>query len=121
MRIPQEHTVLIALLVLAPGFAIAHTPAVPSARATEQPCTLTITPDPIQVGSPELLRIHPSANILSVEAEWSGRKLDFFPSQATHTWSALAGVDVEAQPGPSALHLLVHTSAGDCDLSRNLP
>jgi murein DD-endopeptidase MepM/ murein hydrolase activator NlpD len=60
----------------------------------------------VVAGSPELIRITaPTAT--SVDGEWLNRKLEFFPSHGA--WLALAGVDVEATPGPSTITLHIHT------------
>ena len=79
---------------------------------------VVITPQVAVAGAPELIRI-PSSALLSVEGEWLGRKLQFFP--AADSFVALAGIDVEAQPGSSTLHITaVAKDAGSIDLSRNV-
>ena len=73
--------------------------------ATSTPVQLT--PPTVIVGSPELLRIAvPDAT--SIDGEWLGRTIQFFPSPDHRTWLALAGVDVEQPAGPSSLVLHIH-------------
>lgn len=80
--------------------------------------SLALTPTPIVAGSPELLRlIAPGAT--AVTGEWLGRSLQFFPVHASsHEWLALAGVDVEATPGPSTIQLHIHASGATRDLAQ---
>lgn len=76
---------------------------------------VTITPPVVEAGSPELIVVHaPDAN--SVDGEWLGRKLEFF--KHGERWIALAGVDVEAQPGQSTAQITAHSAAGPLDLSQ---
>jgi hypothetical protein len=81
---------------------------------------LAIIPSYVQAGSPELIRVNKVEGATTVDGEWLGRKLEFFPSREGHSWVALAGVDVEAPVGPSALHIMVHTKGGPVDLSREV-
>ena len=82
-----------------------------------QPNLATLTPTLVVAGSPELIRITaPSAT--SIDGEWLGRKLEFFPSHGA--WLALAGVDVEATPGPSIIQLHIHTKDGTRDETRTI-
>jgi hypothetical protein len=67
---------------------------------------VTLTPAPVEAGSPVLIRIDVPATT-SVDGEWLGRKLEFFRGRENHAWFALAGVDVEAHPGPSRLKITV--------------
>ena len=73
--------------------------------------TVTLTPAIVVAGSPELIRVA-VADAASVDGEWLGRKLQFFPSRDGRAWLALAGVDVEAPAGSSTLHISIHTSSG---------
>jgi hypothetical protein len=68
--------------------------------------TLTWTPVAVQPGSPELFRViaPPDAK---VEGEWQGHPLQFFPGRTGKAWYALAGVDVEAAPGPAPIHVSI--------------
>ena len=63
----------------------------------------TLKPAIVVAGSPELIRV--SGHYLHVEGSWLGRKILFFPARDGSAWYALAGVDVEAKPGPSTLTL----------------
>ncbi len=66
-----------------------------------------------------MIRINGVGEASSVDGDWLGRKLQFFRS-SRGTWFALAGADVEAVPGPSTLHIIVHTSSGPVDLSQEV-
>jgi murein DD-endopeptidase MepM/ murein hydrolase activator NlpD len=58
----------------------------------------------------------------SVEGEWLGRKIEFFPARGGEGWLALAGVDVEAPVGPSTLRIRARQANGTIrDLSRGVP
>ncbi len=84
----------------------------------EQPA-VTLTPQVVEAGSPVLIRVdRPDAQ--SVEGEWLGRKILFFRSVDKLDWLALAGVDVEAAAGPSALRITAHTTGGPVDLSQTV-
>ncbi len=65
-----------------------------------------------------MIRIDGVADVVSIEGEWLGRKLQFFRSSVDKSWLALAGADVETPPGPSTLHVIVHTKGEPVDLSR---
>ena len=82
--------------------------------------TATLTPAVVVAGSPELIRVMAPATA-SLESEWLGRKLAFFPGRGEGTWYALAGVDVEAPVGPSTLLIAVRLAAGGLrDMSRTV-
>ncbi len=87
----------VVVLVVGSGFA--------------QPAPLTLTPALVVAGSPELIHIAagPGAQI---DADWLGQKVEFFPAGDGPGWYALAGVDVEAHPGPSTLRVIVHEAVG---------
>jgi murein DD-endopeptidase MepM/ murein hydrolase activator NlpD len=91
-----------------------------NAHGQSPDCAVTFTPSVVQPGSPVLFRVHATAPIASLDGEWLGRKLQFFPGPDARTFYALAGIDVEAEPGPSALHLVVKTNGEPCDLSRSV-
>ena len=78
---------------------------------------VSITPALAEAGSPELIVIN-ATGAKSVEGEWLGRKLEFFPHG--QQWIALAGVDLEADPGVSTMHLVANTNRGPLDLSRTI-
>ena len=87
--------------------------AAPAACAQPQISTdppLTLTPAVVVAGSPELLRIS-APHTTSIDGEWLGRKLQFFPARDHRTWFALAGVDVETPAAPSTLQ--VHMRLAD--------
>ncbi len=89
---------LILLLVLIPRATSAESPR-------SEPATLT--PSIVVAGSPEFLRIA-APGAASIDGEWLGRKIQFFPARDHRTWLALAGVDVEQPEGPSTLLIHVH-------------
>jgi hypothetical protein len=97
--------ICVLALWLGPGLACSQTPAV------------TLTPAVVVAGSPELIRVQ-AADVVGVDGEWLGRKLQFFRGRDGRTWFALAGVDVEAPAGPSTLRILAHTATGAIDFSR---
>ena len=87
---------------------------VPAHAARE---TVALTPREVIAGAPELIRVSaPAAR--SVDGEWLGRKVLFFADHGS--WVALAGVDVEAPVGQSALHITAHMEGKDVDLSRDV-
>ena len=78
---------------------------------------VTFTPGLVTAGSPELLIVNaPSAK--SLHGEWLGQKLEFFRHGAK--WIALAGVDVEAPPGPSTVRITAETENGPLDLTQTI-
>ena len=80
----------------------------------------TLKPAIVVAGSPELIRV--SGHYLHVEGSWLGRKILFFPARDGSAWYALAGVDVEAKPGPSTLTLTATEASGTPrDLSLQVP
>jgi murein DD-endopeptidase MepM/ murein hydrolase activator NlpD len=80
---------------------------------------VTITPSLVESGSPELIRVKAPEGA-TVEGQWLGRKLQFFQGANQQFWFALAGVDVEATPGPSKLEINVRTGSESADLSENI-
>ncbi|MDR3754827.1 MAG: M23 family metallopeptidase [Terracidiphilus sp.] len=86
---------------------------------------VTLVPPVVEAGSPELIRVAAPANA-TLEGEWLGQKLAFFWSQDRQAWYALAGVDVEAQAGPSTLRIGAQLASGSTpslsqiDLSRSI-
>ena len=76
---------------------------------------VTITPTLVEAGSPELISVS-APDATSVDGEWLGHKLEFF--RRDRKWIALAGIDVEAKPEMSNLHVTAQTTTGALDLSR---
>lgn len=107
----QIAVVLIFLLAAAPFAARAHAP---------DPA-VTVTPAVVEAGSPELIRVTAPADAM-LEGEWLGKKLEFFRGRDGLAWYALAGVDVEAAAGPSALRITARLASGGGvrDLSRSV-
>lgn len=91
-----------------------------SGRAQAPADDVSITPAAVVAGSPELICVHPPAGSV-VEGEWQGRKLQFFRGSDSDAWYALAGVDVQAQTGPSTLQITARKPGGPTiDLIRNV-
>jgi murein DD-endopeptidase MepM/ murein hydrolase activator NlpD len=82
--------------------------------------SVVISPVEVSAGSPEVIRINGISDAVAIDGEWLGRKLQFFRSAKSIGWFALAGADVEATPGSSTLHIIVHTNSGLVDLSREV-
>jgi len=80
--------------------------------------TVSLTPAEVVAGSPELIRVEAPASAV-VSGEWLGRKLLFFRAAGGKAWIALAGVDVEAAVGPSALKIAIH-DAQDTNIYRTV-
>lgn len=85
-------------------------------RSKTEP-VVTITPALVEAGSPELISVS-AHDATSVQGEWLGHKLEFFHRDGK--WIALAGVDVEAKPEISALHIAAQTPAGARELGRSI-
>jgi murein DD-endopeptidase MepM/ murein hydrolase activator NlpD len=83
--------------------------------------SITLTPAIVQSGSPELIRVHAPHAMSKVEGEWLGHKILFFQNGDLSTWYALAGVDVEAPPGPSTLKITTYTKEKPADLAFPVP
>jgi murein DD-endopeptidase MepM/ murein hydrolase activator NlpD len=87
------------------------------AAGRAQSPVVTLTPARVEAGSPELIRVE-AADAAGIDGEWMGRKLEFFRGLEGRSnldgraWFALAGVDVEASPGPSELKISVRLARG---------
>jgi hypothetical protein len=82
-----------------------------SLRIAAQTEPVTLTPGVVEAGSPELIRVD-APRAAEIEGDWMGRKLQFFRGRDGQAWFALAGVDVEAAAGPSALHISERMAGG---------
>ncbi|MDE3163456.1 MAG: M23 family metallopeptidase [Acidobacteriota bacterium] len=78
---------------------------------------VSLTPQNVEAGSPELVRVTAPAGS-AVVGEWLGHKLEFFRSDDASEAFALAGVDVETPSGPSRLQITVTMGTTVIDLSR---
>jgi hypothetical protein len=85
--------------------------AMAQCHAEARNSAVTLTPPQVEAGSPELIRVDAPATA-RLEGDWLGRKLQFFRGREGNAWFALAGVDVEAPPGPSSLHITEQSSSG---------
>jgi murein DD-endopeptidase MepM/ murein hydrolase activator NlpD len=83
--------------------------------------SITLTPAIVQSGSPELIRVHAAHAMSKVEGEWLGHKVLFFQNGDPATWYALAGVDVEAPPGPSTLKITTYIKEKPAEISFPVP
>ena len=81
-------TVLLFLLLPSPAAVFAQT----SRAVTWQPAQLVN-------GSPVLFQIRAPAKVRSITATWLGHDLNFFHSESSRTWYALAGIPVETTAG----------------------
>jgi hypothetical protein len=88
-------------------------------RTCSQSNVVKLTPDVVEAGSPVLIHVE-AGREATIDADWLGRKIQFFPARDGHSWFALAGVDVEAETGPSVLRVVVHSDSGSIDLSRTV-
>jgi murein DD-endopeptidase MepM/ murein hydrolase activator NlpD len=90
--------------------------------ARPQTPAVTLTPEVVEAGSPELIRVN-APETTTLEGQWLGQKLAFFWSHDRKAWYALAGVDVEGAVGASSLRImetLNGASGGTIDLSRSI-
>lgn len=71
-----------------------------AALAQSQTPVLTLTPAVVVAGSPEILHVLAPADA-RVDGDWDGHPLRFFRARSGDGWYAIAGVDVEAAPGPA--------------------
>ncbi|HEY3707329.1 MAG TPA: M23 family metallopeptidase [Terracidiphilus sp.] len=60
-------------------------------------------PDHLEQGSPMLITCELSGGAVRVTGTWRGKRLTFFRTEKPRLWYALAGVDIDAQPGPHEL------------------
>jgi murein DD-endopeptidase MepM/ murein hydrolase activator NlpD len=103
---------------LAPAFCILALSLAPASVRSQSP-GFTLTPTAVVAGSPELIRVDAPASA-KIEGDWLGQKLQFFRGRGGQAWFALAGVDVEASPGPSTLRLVANTVSRGRDLSQTV-
>lgn len=78
---------------------------------------VSFTPAIVEAGSPELIVVSAPA-AASIQGEWLGHKLEFF--QRGPKWIALAGVDVETEPGTTTAKITAQTGKGPLDLSQTV-
>jgi murein DD-endopeptidase MepM/ murein hydrolase activator NlpD len=88
-------------------------------RASAQANAVTLTPDMVVAGSPELIHVQATADA-KLDADWLGRKVQFFPTHNGRDWFALAAVDVEAPTGPSVLRVVARSDKGTLEFSRTI-
>src|ERR1035438_1514294 len=81
------------------------------AAVRAQSPAISLTPAVVVAGSPELIRVV-AANAAAIDGEWLDRKLEFFRGLNGHGWFALAGGDVDAPVGRSALKITIHGAKG---------
>jgi hypothetical protein len=98
-RAPRSWLALAGLLAFALVASRAQSPVI------------TLTPAVVVAGSPELIRVSAS-DAAAIDGDWLDRKLEFFRGLHGRGWYALAGVDVDAPVGPSALKITIHDAKG---------
>jgi murein DD-endopeptidase MepM/ murein hydrolase activator NlpD len=91
----------------------------PPSPAYSQSNAVTLTPEVVEAGSPELLHLESSRDARPA-GEWLGRRVQFFPAHGGRDWFALAGVDVEAPTGSSVLRVVIGSGKDSIDLSRTV-
>jgi murein DD-endopeptidase MepM/ murein hydrolase activator NlpD len=69
-------------------------------------------PDQLAQGSPMFITCELSGAAARVSATWQGKRLAFFRSEKPRIWYALAGVDMDTQPGPYDLKISALMRAG---------
>jgi hypothetical protein len=69
-------------------------------------------PDQLQQGSPMFVTCELTGAARRVFATWRGHRLTFFRSEKPHIWYALAGVDLDIQPGPYDLKVSALMNTG---------
>jgi hypothetical protein len=79
---------------------------------TQQTISITSTPDALANGSPCLftVRAHEATSVVGL---WQGHTLTFFHTSDPDSWSALAGIDIDAKPGVYPLTIEVTSGSGD--------
>ncbi len=108
---------MICLRAWLTGFAF----VLAAAAVAAQSSSVTLMPAVVEAGSPELIRVATPGGAASVNGEWMGRELQFFRGRDGLAWFALAGVDVEAAVGSSALQIHLKMAGGtEQTLSQNV-
>jgi hypothetical protein len=69
-------------------------------------------PDQPQQGSPLFVTCELTAAAVKVTGTWHGKRLTFFRGEKPHLWYALAGIDLDTQPGPYDLKVSAHLGTG---------
>lgn len=95
----------LALCLLAGAARAAARPAPPAPR-------LRVESRALKPGEMLLLVVEGQDTRIPPEASLGGRRLDFFAGSSSGTWLALAGLDVEAKPGPLALKATLRAPGG---------
>ena len=62
-------------------------------------------PDTVEQGSPILFTVEVSRAAARVTGIWAGKRLQFFRTEKPREWSALAGIDLNVEPGNYDLHV----------------
>jgi murein DD-endopeptidase MepM/ murein hydrolase activator NlpD len=91
-----------------------------ASAARAQASAVMLSPAVVVAGSPELIQVS-APEAAAVSGEWMGHALEFFRARERRAWYALAGVDVEAAVGPSALQIHIKAGGGaERDLSETV-
>src|SRR3954447_22307707 len=108
---PSSASRLTAFLVIAAGVTApihpqraAHAHVLPSADRPEVK-NIFWQPDEVKQGSPVLISVELSGPAREVNGTWLGKRIRFAPSDKPRLWGALAGADIDHQPGTSELRV----------------
>jgi murein DD-endopeptidase MepM/ murein hydrolase activator NlpD len=101
--LPARKRTLLPAITLIAATILSATP--PSRATTDYQdlnnnnASILITPSQLSNGSPFLLTVTLPKVALSVTGNWQSHPISFFSNSDHHIWYALAGVDVELNPG----------------------
>ncbi|MBB5338061.1 M23 family metallopeptidase [Tunturiibacter gelidoferens] len=104
--LPQAITLALVMILFA-----TH-PAHGSVTLDDTSTTIHITPTQLMNGSPCLITVTLPNRALSVTGNWQAHRFSFFSNSDRRTWFALAGVDVELNPGNYPLTIEVELKDG---------
>lgn len=88
-------------------------------RAQPAEPALSLTPNVVSAGAPELVRVH-AAPGAKLTGEWLHEPLQFFACGHAGDFCALAGVDVESPVGPSTITIHIEQNGRSADLTRTV-
>ena len=106
---------VVGLLALGAVRAQVPSPAAPPAPATAATAASLIvghTERALQPGEAVVLTIRASEPLAGATASGMGTSWQAFPGPEPSTWLALAGIDIDAKPGPAAIAVQARTASG---------
>lgn len=84
--------------------------------------TLTWMPEKVQQASPVLFTLRLDKPAVRIQGSWLGNPVTFFAAEDKRTWYALAGPDVEQQPGGYAITVEgTYTSGAPLHATQTVP